>query len=119
MDALISVVLWNADDPPMEVVVCEMDAEFLTGSFVIMFILYHKCSQMPGVLRIYSQIYPKLLQTKKIRAFYVFIKVYLYEHKEIRSGHCLPLRVCIINQVIAFSLRQIPLVLLFRNQVIL
>ena len=39
MDALISVVLWNADDPPMEVVVCEMDAEFLTGSFVIMFIV--------------------------------------------------------------------------------
>lgn len=47
---------------------------------------------MSSVLRIYSQIYLKLLQTKKTRAFYVFIKVYLYEQTEKRSGHCLPLR---------------------------
>ena len=47
---------------------------------------------MSSVLRIYSQIYLKLLQTKKTRAFYVFIKVYLYEQTEKQSGHCLPLR---------------------------
>lgn len=46
---------------------------------------------MSSVLRIYSQIYLKLLQTKKTRAFYVFIKVYLYEQTEKRSGF-VPLR---------------------------
>ena len=48
---------------------------------------------MSSVLRIYSQTFSKLLQTKKTRAFYMFIKVYLYEQIEKRSGHCLPLRV--------------------------
>ena len=41
MDALMSVVLWNAEDPLMDVVVCEMFAEFLTGSFVMMLIVHN------------------------------------------------------------------------------
>ena len=59
-------------------------------------------SKLPCLLIIHL----KLLQTKKTRASYAFIKVYLYEQIEKRSGF-MPLRVCIINQVIVFSFRQI------------
>ena len=39
MEALMSVVLWKADDPPIDVVVCDIAAEFLTGSLVMMLIV--------------------------------------------------------------------------------
>ena len=36
IEALMSVVLCKADEPAMEVVTCDIAAEFLTGSLVMM-----------------------------------------------------------------------------------